>query len=90
MRNNQTAFWVSRELAGRLKSSKQVLEALALVQAGQVWIPQRGDQIDWVDSNGAKRTYNVLPRGDEQRVYRFTDPGEQQLRIFCVETKAAG
>jgi len=60
-----------------------------LVKAGVPWVPQRNDQIDWIDAAGVKRTYTVLPRGDEQRVFRFTDPSEQQLRIFTVETKAS-
>lgn len=46
--------------------------------------PQRDDEIDWIDANGLKRTYKVLPRAGD-RCYRFTDQTQQQYRIFTVE-----
>jgi hypothetical protein len=47
-------------------------------------VPQRGDAIDWIDPQGVKHTYEVLPRTGD-RVFRHTDPSQQQLRVYCVE-----
>lgn len=52
--------------------------------AGEFWAPKRGDEIDWVDSTGTKRTFRVLPRAGD-RCYRHTDQTLQQYRVFTVE-----
>jgi hypothetical protein len=56
-----------------------------LAKDGQRWEPQRGDEIDWIDPLGVKRTYQVLPRAGD-RCYRHTDTTMQQLRVYTVET----
>jgi hypothetical protein len=53
-----------------------------------VWTPQRGDAIDWLDAAGVKHTFDVLPRAGD-RCYRHTDPSQQQLRVYTVESRAA-
>jgi len=55
-----------------------------LAKDGQRWEPQRGDEIDWIDPLGVKRTYQVLPRAGD-RCYRHTDTTMQQLRVYTVE-----
>ena len=47
-------------------------------------LPQRNDEIDWIDAAGVTHTYTVLPRG-EDRCYRFTDQTRVQLRVHVVE-----
>lgn len=56
--------------------------------AGQRWEPQRDDKIDWIDDAGVKHSYNVLPRTDDL-VFRYTDPSQQQLRVYTIEMAAA-
>jgi hypothetical protein len=57
--------------------------AADLVVDGQQITPQRGDEIDLVDG---PETYRLLPRTDD-RVFRFTDPSRQQLRLYGVEVQ---
>ena len=56
-----------------------------LVLAGTPWIPQRGDEIDWLDANEIKHTFQILPRSGD-RCYRHTDQTLQQLRVYTVES----
>lgn len=52
--------------------------------AGDRWIPQRDDEIDWTDATGMLRTFQVLPRPDD-RCFRHTDQTMQQYRVYTVE-----
>lgn len=54
--------------------------AADLTKAGQRWTPQRDDC--W-DCKG--KTYIVLPR-ENDLCFRPTDPSEQQLRVYMMET----
>lgn len=55
-----------------------------LVIAGERIYPDRKDEIDWIDGNGTKRTYRVLPR-IRDRCFRRTGPSDKQFRIYSVE-----
>jgi hypothetical protein len=58
-----------------------------LTLSGERWEPTRGDEIDWFDAQGAKHTYQVLPRSGD-RCFRHTDPTMSMLRVYTVESLA--
>lgn len=64
-----------------------IASAAAYAFEGSPTLPKRGDEIDWIDQLGAKRTFHVLPRG-EDRCYRYTDQTRIQLRIHVIEKPA--
>ena len=55
-----------------------------LVIGGERLLPNKDDEIDWLDPLGVKHTYQVRPR-DGDRCYRHTDQTLQQLRVYTVE-----
>lgn len=66
----------------RSQSADWVFPTLALVDAGVLFRPERGDQVvvDVVEEN-ARLTFEVAePQGDD--LYRFTDPQRAGVRVF--------
>lgn len=49
------------------------------------WVPERGDEIDWIDPQGQRHTFQVLPRLDD-RCFRYTDQTRHAMRVYTVET----
>lgn len=73
-------------------ASARTVDAVALVadlafEGEGLFLPERGDEVDWIDAKGKLHTFVVLPRGDDLP-YRYTDPTELRVRIFMVKTLA--
>lgn len=61
--------------------------AADLVIGGVRVEPDRGDEIDWIDATGTKRTFCVLERPGD-RCFRYTDQTMLQVRIYTVDKLA--
>ena len=63
--------------------------AADLVIEGKQAEPHRGWEIDWIDKQGVKHTYEVLPRdgGDGARCFRPMETTQQQILVYTVEKR---
>lgn len=84
VRVNHSDYSPDADLSLTSRDRDWIVLAEDLAIAGQLIDPQRGDEIDWIDSLDVTHTYEVLPRAGD-RCFRHTDVTMLQFRIYTKE-----
>jgi hypothetical protein len=84
VRTQHDDYATEDDLSLTVRERDWIVLAEELVFDGVIVSPQRGDELDFIDSLEQKHTFQVLERADD-RCFRHTDPTLAQLRIYSVE-----
>lgn len=84
VRTSHDDYATEDDLSLTARERDWIVLAEELVFDGVMVEPQRGDEIDWIDSLERKHTYQILQRAGD-RCFRHTDPTLTQLRLYTVE-----